>query len=140
MADERVPVLATKRVLGDDQVGPEATDLPHDVAPQVEAGSQVAVRVAEVHDLGDSQLVRRSTLLRLAGGGQLGRGDRGILGPLAAVGRDHVVDPRARGRQQGDRGGRAELGVVGVAEDHEGSVERGDQLFAFKFGHLLFAS
>jgi hypothetical protein len=40
----------------------------------------------------------------------------------------------------GDRGGSAELGVVRVAEDDQGSIERGDQLFAFKVGHFDDAS
>ncbi len=137
MGDERVAVRAALRVLGDHQVRPEAADLAHDVAPQVEAGLQVAVRVAEVHDLADAQHVRGGALLGDAGGGQLLRRHRWVLGALAAIGGDHVVDARARGGQGGDGRRGAELGVVGVAEDDERALQRRDQLVAFQVGHRV---
>ena len=102
MADERVVVEAPLRVLGDDQVGPEAADLARDVPPQVERRGQVAVRVAEMDDLGDAQDVGRRALLGDARRGQLLRRHRRVLGALAAIGGDHVVDAR-RPRRSGAR-------------------------------------
>ena len=68
-----LPSWRRVRVLGDHQVGPEAPDLAHDVAPQGERRLQVAVGVAKVHDLAHSQHVRGGPLLRLAHGGELRR-------------------------------------------------------------------
>ena len=98
MADERVVVEAPLRVLGDDEVRAEAADLAHDVAPQVERRGEVAIGVAEVHDLADAEDVGRGALLRDARGGQLLRRHVRILGALAAVGGDDVVDPDAGAR------------------------------------------
>ena len=137
MGNERVAVGATLRVLGDHQVRPKAADLPHDVASQLQAWLQVAVRIAEVHDLVDAQHVRRRALLGDTGGRQLLRRHRRVIGALAAIGGDDVVDACTGGGQGRDGRGGAELGVVRVAEDHERALQRRDQLVAFQVGHRV---
>ena len=135
MADERVVVEPSLRVLGDDEVRPEAADLAGDVAPQVERRREVAIGMVEVDDLGHAQDVGRRPLLGPSRGRQLLGRDRRVLGALRAVGGDHVVDPRAAPGEQRDRRPGAELGVVGVADDDEHALERVDELVSFQGTH-----
>ena len=63
--------------------------------PQVQRGLQVPVGIAEVDDLPDAQDVRRGTLLADSGRRELFRGNRGVVGSLAAIRRHQVVDAHA---------------------------------------------
>ena len=55
--------------------------------------------------------------------------------PFAAVGGDHVVDPRAAPGEQRDRRPGAELGVVGVADHDEHPLERFNELVSLQGAH-----
>ena len=88
-----------------------------------------------MHESADAQHVGGGTLLGDPGGGELLRRDGRILGALAAVGGDHVVDIDAPRGKRGDCRGRAELGVVGVAEDHKRALQRLEQLFSLQVVH-----
>jgi len=137
MPDERVVVEATSRVLRDEQVGPEPPDLAGDVSPQLQRRGEVAVGIAEVHDLGDAQDVGRRALLGQAGRRELLWRHLEVFRALAAVGGDHVVDAGTGLRQVRDSGTGTELGIVRMADDDEDALDGADQLVALDGAHRL---
>src|SRR5205807_9975538 len=81
--------------MSDDELWPVLADHPHDVAPQLQVWSQVAVLVTEKLDLLDAQDPRRGPLLLRADRDQLRVFLARVLAALRPICDDHVDDLRA---------------------------------------------
>ena len=113
-----VSEAGTKAVPGDDHVRPVLAQQPDDLAAQLDAGLQIAVRVAEEDHLLHAQHLARLALLLLPEGGQLLLAERLIVRAFVAAGGEDVVDRPALRAPLGDGAAAEELGVVRVSDDH----------------------
>src|SRR5882724_1112711 len=101
-----------------DLVRPVLPDGPHDVAEELARVLEEAVGVAEHHHVLDAHEVGGGALLVGPSGRERGRRERALGGAGIAVGAQHVRDLAAGGDPFGDDAARADLGVVGMREDH----------------------
>src|SRR5882724_5895138 len=105
-------------VVHEDRVRPVLPDGPHDVAEELARVLEEAVGVAEHHHVLDAHEVGGGALLVGPSGRERGRRERALGGAGIAVGAQHVRDLAAGGDPFGDDAARADLGVVGMREDH----------------------
>jgi hypothetical protein len=110
------------RALHEQPLRPDLADDPADVAAELEARHQLAVRVAQEAHVGDADLLRRGALLVLPDAGDVLARDGRVEAARVAVRAEQVrhldalVDP---GR---DRRRRAEVDVVRVGHDGQCSL------------------
>src|SRR3989454_9825360 len=105
-------------VVDEDGVGPIPAGSGHDVTEKLTGVFEPAVGVAEHDDVPDAHEVRGGALLLGPLPRERGRRQRPIGGAGGAIGTQHVRDLAPRGRPLGHDAAGADLGVVGVGEDH----------------------
>ena len=109
--------------LRDHQLRADLADDPGDGQAQVEVGHDAAVGHAQPHQVGDADVLRRGGLLLLPQRGHVGAADRAVAATGIAAGDQAVGDLHAGVGQRRHGAGGAEVDVVGVGHDHQGSFD-----------------
>jgi len=113
------------RVLGDDHLRPDLTDHLRDVVAKLQVGDDLAIHVTEEHEVGHSDLGCRLGLFLTPDRRHLITGHRVVEPSGLTVGDQAVGDLHPGIGEVGDRSGRAEVDVVGVGHDHQGTLDLG---------------
>ena len=114
-------VADTIRVPGDHNVRLEATDLSHQLPPQLRRVLHEAVRVTQEDARADAQHLGGSALLLLPDLGQPLAGHLLIVAPLVTGGYEDVPNLPALRHPASHAAGAEELRIVRVGDDDQGS-------------------
>ncbi len=115
-----VEAVTLPRIVTEQDVRGDRSDLSSDLALLVSAGLELPVGPSEEDDLGGpAQDMRRGALFRLPRGDELGRVPRGVPAPLRTVGADEVEGLAPVARPLGECATAAKLDVVRVRGDRE---------------------
>ena len=110
------------RIVDEHRVRPVAADRAHDVAQELARLLEEPVRIAQHDDVPHAHEIGGGALLGGPLAGQLGRRQRALGSAGIAVGAQHVGHLAPGRHPARDHAARADLGIVGMGEDHHGAV------------------